>query len=100
MLDALASTGSGTILDKPGEAKGQWIFDAAGQFTVQSSWSIRSGSSRTGPSLRKGVIPSAADRIESGVLGSMLGFGGKLPIHGTLHEIAGQECHPWLYSTE
>ena len=27
MLDALASTGSGTILDKPGEAKGQWVFD-------------------------------------------------------------------------
>lgn len=27
MLDALASTGSGTILDKPGDSKGQWIFD-------------------------------------------------------------------------
>ena len=37
MLDALASTGSGTILDKPGDSKGQWIFDTPrGEFTVQS----------------------------------------------------------------
>lgn len=37
MLDAIASTGSGTILDKPGETSGQWIFDTPrGEFAVQS----------------------------------------------------------------
>ena len=37
VLNALASTGSGTILDKPGEGHSQWIFDTPrGEFLVKS----------------------------------------------------------------
>ena len=89
MLDALASTGSGTILDKPGDAAGQWIFDTPrGEFSVQSKlvnpvwvkpdWAfIEEGQS---------VPASQADRIEPGVLGEYaLGFGKGYFIHGTLY---------------
>jgi L,D-transpeptidase YbiS len=89
MLDALASTGSGTILNKPGEVKGQWIFDTPrGEFAVQTKlinpvwvkpdWAfIEEGLS---------VPKSAVDRIESGVLGEYaLGFGKGYFIHGTLY---------------
>ena len=85
MLDALASTGSGTILDKPGEAKGQWIFDTPrGEFTVQSKLVNPVWVKPDWAFIEEGVaIPkSAADRIESGVLGEYaLGFG-----HGTLYK--------------
>lgn len=55
MLDALASTGSGTILDKPGDSKRQWIFDTPrGEFAVQSRLPIPSGSSRTGHLSKRG----------------------------------------------
>ena len=70
MLDALASTGSGTILDKPGEAKGQWIFDTPrGEFTVQSKLVNPVWVKPDWAFIEEGVaIPkSAADRIESGV---------------------------------
>ncbi|MEQ1848393.1 MAG: L,D-transpeptidase, partial [Nitrospira sp.] len=37
VLNAIASTGSGTILDKPGESKSQWIFDTPrGEFLVKT----------------------------------------------------------------
>ena len=89
MLDALASTGSGTILDKPGEAKGQWIFDTPrGEFAVQSKLINPVWVKPDWAFIEEGLaIPkSAADRIESGVLGEYaLGFGKGYFIHGTLY---------------
>ena len=89
MLDALASTGSGTILDKPGEAKGQWIFDTPrGEFAVQSRLVNPVWVKPDWAFIEEGVaIPeSAADRMETGVLGEYaLGFGKGYFIHGTLY---------------
>lgn len=89
MLDALASTGSGTILDKPGEAKGQWIFDTPrGEFTVQSKLTNPVWVKPDWAFIEEGLaVPkSAADRIEPGVLGEYaLGFGKGYFIHGTLY---------------
>jgi L,D-transpeptidase YbiS len=89
MLDALASTGSGTILDKPGEAKGQWIFDTPrGEFTVQSKLVNPVWVKPDWAFIEEGMaVPkSAADRMESGVLGDYaLGFGKGYFIHGTLY---------------
>lgn len=89
MLDALASTGSGTILDKPGEAKGQWIFDTPrGEFSVQSKLVNPVWVKPDWAFVEEGLaIPkSAADRVESGVLGEYaLGFGRGYFIHGTLY---------------
>lgn len=89
MLDALASTGSGTILDKPGEDKGQWIFDTPrGEFTVQSKLVNPVWVKPDWAFIEEGLaVPkSAADRIESGVLGEYaLGFGKGYFIHGTLY---------------
>ena len=89
MLDALASTGSGTILDKPGEANGQWIFDTPrGEFTVQSKLVNPVWVKPDWAFVEEGLaIPkSAAGRIEPGVLGEYaLGFGKGYFIHGTLY---------------
>lgn len=89
MLDALASTGSGTILDKPGEGKGQWIFDTPrGEFTVQSKLINPVWVRPDWAFIEEGLdIPkSQADRIEPGVLGEYaLGFGKGYFIHGTLY---------------
>jgi L,D-transpeptidase ErfK/SrfK len=89
MLDALASTGSGTILDKPGEAKGQWIFDTPrGEFTVQSKLINPVWVKPDWAFIEEGLaVPkSPADRIEPGVLGEYaLGFGKGYFIHGTLY---------------
>lgn len=89
MLDALASTGSGTILDKPGETKGQWIFDTPrGEFTVQSKLINPVWVKPDWAFIEEGLaIPkSQADRIEPGVLGEYaLGFGKGYFIHGTLY---------------
>ncbi|HKE61810.1 MAG TPA: L,D-transpeptidase [Nitrospira sp.] len=89
MLDALASTGSGTILDKPGEAKGQWIFDTPrGEFTVQSKLINPVWVKPDWAFIEEGLaVPkSQADRIEPGVLGEYaLGFGKGYFIHGTLY---------------
>ena len=89
MLDALASTGSGTILDKPGEAKGQWIFDTPrGEFMVQSKLVNPVWVKPDWAFIEEGLaIPgSSGDRIESGVLGEYaLGFGKGYFIHGTLY---------------
>lgn len=89
MLDALASTGSGTILDKPGEAKGQWIFDTPrGEFTVQSKLVNPVWVKPDWAFIEEGLaIPkTAADRVEPGVLGDYaLGFGKGYFIHGTLY---------------
>jgi L,D-transpeptidase YbiS len=89
MLDALASTGSGTILDKPGEEKGQWIFDTPrGEFTVQSKLINPVWVKPDWAFIEEGMaIPrSYTERIESGVLGEYaLGFGKGYFIHGTLY---------------
>lgn len=89
MLDALASTGSGTILDKPGESKGQWIFDTPrGEFTVQSRLTNPVWVKPDWAFIEEGLaVPkSQADRLEPGVLGEYaLGFGKGYFIHGTLY---------------
>jgi L,D-transpeptidase ErfK/SrfK len=89
MLDALASTGSGTILDKPGEAKGQWIFDTPrGEFAVQTKLINPVWVKPDWAFIEEGLaVPkSADDRIEPGVLGEYaLGFGKGYFIHGTLY---------------
>jgi L,D-transpeptidase ErfK/SrfK len=89
MLDALASTGSGTILDKPGEAKGQWTFDTPrGEFMVQSKLVNPVWVKPDWAFIEEGLaLPrSTADRMEAGVLGEYaLGFGKGYFIHGTLY---------------
>ena len=89
MLDALASTGSGTILDKPGDSKGQWIFDTPrGEFIVQSRLTNPVWVKPDWAFIEEGLeVPkSQADRLESGVLGEYaLGFGKGYFIHGTLY---------------
>ena len=89
MLDALASTGSGTILDKPGDAKGQWIFDTPrGEFIVQTKLVNPVWVKPDWAFVEEGLtIPkTTADRMEPGVLGEYaLGFGKGYFIHGTLY---------------
>jgi L,D-transpeptidase YbiS len=89
LLDALASTGSGTILDKPGDSKGQWIFDTPrGEFTVQSKLTNPVWVNPDWAFVEEGLTApkSQADRIEPGVLGEYaLGFGKGYFIHGTLY---------------
>jgi L,D-transpeptidase YbiS len=89
LLDALASTGSGTILDKPGDSKGQWIFDTPrGEFTVQSKLTNPVWVKPDWAFVEEGLTApkSQADRIEPGVLGEYaLGFGKGYFIHGTLY---------------
>jgi L,D-transpeptidase YbiS len=89
VLTAIASTGSGTILDKPNQPGSQWIFDTPrGEFTVQSrltnpvwvkpDWAFIEEGQR--------VPVNRADRLESGILGEYaLGFGKGYFIHGTLY---------------
>jgi L,D-transpeptidase ErfK/SrfK len=88
LLDALASTGSGTILDKPGSAE-QWIFDTPrGEFVVQTKLVNPVWVKPDWAFVEEGLaVPkSAADRIEPGVLGEYaLGFGKGYFIHGTLY---------------
>lgn len=89
VLDALASTGSGTILDKPGDEASQWIFDTPrGEFLVQSKLTKPTWIKPDWAFIEEGLgIPSnVADRAEDGVLGDYaLGFGKGYFIHGTLY---------------
>lgn len=89
LMEALASTGSGTILDKPGEEKSQWVFDTPrGQFSVQFKLINPVWIKPDWAFIEEGLeIPkSRTDRIESGVLGDYaLGFGKGYFIHGTLY---------------
>ena len=89
LLDAIASTGSGVILDKPGQKGSQWVFDTPrGEFSVQSrlinpvwvkpDWAFLEED--------QAVPADPADRLEPGVLGEYaLGFGRGYFIHGTLY---------------
>jgi L,D-transpeptidase YbiS len=89
VLDALASTGSGTILDKPGEGNDQWVFDTPrGEFLVQSKLTNPAWVKPDWAFIEEGAeIPkNPADRVEQGVLGEYaLGFGKGYFIHGTLY---------------
>lgn len=89
VLDAIASTGSGTILDKPGNDASQWIFDTPrGEFHVQSKLKKPTWIKPDWAFIEEGLgVPqNVADRAEQGVLGDYaLGFGKGYFIHGTLY---------------
>lgn len=89
VLDAIASTGSGTILDKPGGGRDQWVFDTPrGEFSVQSKLTDPVWVKPDWAFIEEGLtVPkNAADRVEEGVLGEYaLGFGKGYFIHGTLY---------------
>ncbi|MBA5866528.1 MAG: L,D-transpeptidase family protein [Nitrospira sp. CR1.3] len=89
MLDALASTGSGTMLDKPGDSNSQWIFDTPrGEFYVQSKLVNPVWVKPDWAFVEEGLaVPkNQMDRMEPGVLGEYaLGFGKGFFIHGTLY---------------
>lgn len=89
VLDAIASTGSGTILDKPGDGNSQWIFDTPrGEFLVQSKLTNPVWVKPDWAFIEEGqLVPkNPADRVEPGVLGEYaLGFGKGYFIHGTLY---------------
>jgi L,D-transpeptidase YbiS len=89
VLDALASTGSGTILDKPGDGGGQWVFDTPrGEFVVQSKLTKPVWVKPDWAFIEEGLaVPrNPAERVEQGVLGEYaLGFGKGYFIHGTLY---------------
>lgn len=89
VLDAIASTGSGTILDKPGESKSQWIFDTPrGEFLVKTKLVNPTWIKPDWAFIEEGLtVPqNAAERAEQGVLGDYaLGFGKGYFIHGTLY---------------
>ncbi len=89
VLDAIASTGSGTILDKPGEGNNQWVFDTPrGEFLVKTKLTNPTWIKPDWAFIEEGLtVPqNAADRAEQGVLGDYaLGFGKGYFIHGTLY---------------
>lgn len=89
VLDALASTGSGIILDKPGDSNDQWVFDTPrGEFLVQSKLTNPAWVKPDWAFIEEGLeVPhNPADRVEQGVLGEYaLGFGKGYFIHGTLY---------------
>ena len=89
VLNAIASTGSGTILDKPGESKSQWIFDTPrGEFLVKTKLTNPTWIKPDWAFIEEGLaVPqNSAERAEQGVLGDYaLGFGKGYFIHGTLY---------------
>ncbi|MEK9142168.1 MAG: L,D-transpeptidase [Nitrospirota bacterium] len=89
VLDAIASTGSGIILDKPGEGSNQWVFDTPrGEFLVKSKLTNPTWIKPDWAFIEEGLaVPqNTADRAEPGVLGEYaLGFGKGYFIHGTLY---------------
>lgn len=89
ILDAIASTGSGTMLDKPGNGNSQWVFDTPrGEFLVQSKLTNPVWVKPDWAFIEEGLMvpTNSADRVEQGVLGEYaLGFGKGYFIHGTLY---------------
>lgn len=89
LLDAVVSTGSGTILDHPDQPARRWVFDTPrGAFAVQSKLVNPSWVKPDWAFLEEGrTIPaSPAERVESGILGEYaFGFGNGYFIHGTLY---------------
>lgn len=89
VLTAVASTGSGTILDKPDQPGSQWVFDTPrGGFTIQSRLTNPVWVKPDWAFLEEGMnVPSnPSERVEPGILGDYaLGFGKGYFIHGTLY---------------
>lgn len=89
LLDAVVSTGSGTILDHPDQPARRWVFDTPrGAFAVQSKLVNPSWVKPDWAFLEEGrTIPAnAAERVETGILGEYaFGFGNGYFIHGTLY---------------
>lgn len=89
LLDAVVSTGSGTVLDHPDEPERRWVFDTPrGTFAVQSKLVNPAWIKPDWAFLEEGrAIPAdAAERVETGILGEYaFGFGNGYFIHGTLY---------------
>lgn len=89
LLTAIASTGSGTILEKPAQPGSRWVFDTPrGEFSIKSRLTNPVWVKPDWAFLEEGAdVPSdPADRVESGILGDYaLGFGQGFFIHGTLY---------------
>ncbi len=89
VLNAVASTGSGTILDAPGKPGTRWVFDTPrGEFKVQSRLTNPVWVKPDWAFLEEGLgVPTdPAERLEPGTLGDYaLGFGKGYFIHGTLY---------------
>ena len=89
LLDAVASTGSGTMLDNPDQPERRWIFDTPrGAFVVQSKLVNPAWVKPDWAFLEEGraVPANATERVETGILGEYaFGFGNGYFIHGTLY---------------
>jgi len=89
VLSAVASTGSGTILDAPGKPGTRWVFDTPrGEFKIQSRLTNPVWVKPDWAFLEEGLAVPAdpAQRLEPGTLGDYaLGFGKGYFIHGTLY---------------
>ncbi len=89
LLEAVVSTGSGTILDHPDEPERRWVFDTPrGAFAVQSKLVNPAWVKPDWAFLEEGrAIPAnVAERVETGTLGEYaFGFGNGYFIHGTLY---------------
>lgn len=89
LLDAVVSTGSGTILDHPDQPERRWVFDTPrGAFAVQSKLVNPAWVKPDWAFLEEGrMIPAnAGERVETGILGEYaFGFGNGYFIHGTLY---------------
>ncbi len=89
LLDAVVSTGSGTILDDPAKPERRWVFDTPrGAFAVESKLVNPAWVKPDWAFLEEGTdIPAdVAERVETGILGEYaFGFGNGYFIHGTLY---------------
>lgn len=89
LLEAVASTGSGTILDDPGRPGTRWVFDTPrGEFTIKSKLTNPVWVKPDWAFLEEGqeVPKDPSQRVEAGILGDYaLGFGKGYFIHGTLY---------------
>lgn len=89
LLEAVASTGSGTILEDPERADRRWVFETPrGAFLIRSKLVHPVWVKPDWAFLEEGrAIPSrVTERVEPGVLGEYaLGFGNGYFIHGTLY---------------
>jgi L,D-transpeptidase YbiS len=89
LLEAIASTGSGTMLDDPGRPGARWVFDTPrGEFSIKSKVAKPIWIKPDWAFIEEGLqVPKdAAQRMEAGILGDYaLGFGNGYFIHGTLY---------------
>ena len=89
LLDAIVSTGSGTVLDHPDEPERRWVFDTPrGAFALQSKLVNPAWIKPDWAFLEEGrAVPAdVAERVETGILGEYaFGFGNGYFIHGTLY---------------